>query len=240
MKNKFVNVHIPKTAGSTFGANLSWAVRNFHNLKYNILNVHSLNKHEFNFEGYGRTFSELLPQVSEDGARGITGHYRYRDIVDSLAPIRDDVTLVTFVRDPIKRFISDYYFSSSKRHDGYDDFVASFRSFEDFLSNEYQRKKQSDYLAPSDGADIKTTIDSTITYFDFIGVTENFENDFIELMTAADLVYDLQANQNVNPDKAEMIRTYEKHEGQLREMMREEYELYNAILEHRNLTHLIG
>ena len=238
MKNKFVNVHIPKTAGSTFGANLSWAIGDYHGAGYPLINVHSLNKYEFNYEGYGRTFRELLPQIGEDGARAITGHYRYQDISGSLALMRDEVTLVTFVRDPIMRFISDYYFGSTKRNDGYEDFVSMFSCFEDYMLNDYQLKKQSNFLTPYEGADIKTVIDNAINNFDFIGITENFENDFIELMTAADLDYDLKDNENVNPDKTEMLRTFEKYKDQLRDVMSEEYELYDAILEHRNLSHI--
>ena len=238
MKNKFVNVHIPKTAGSTLIANLSWAIGGYHEADYELINVHSLNKYEYNFEGYGRTFSELLPQIAEEGARAITGHYRYQDISGSLAPLRDEVTLVTFVRDPIMRLISDYYFSSSYRNNGYEQFVSMFSCFEDYLVDDFDMKKQINYLTPYEGADIKTVTDNAINNFDLVGVTENFENDFMELMAATDLNYELTGNLNVNPDKTEMLRTYEKYKDQLRDMMSEEYQLYDAILEHRNLSHI--
>lgn len=235
LNNKFINIHIPKTAGSTFRTNLAYAMGIVHRGKHHLIGVDRGHDHKRYFDGLKGAFKDQLPGILNEGIQVMSGHYRYRDVVKALTPIRGQVSLVTFVRDPAWRMISDYYYSISDRHNASDVFIATYPRFDDYLQNQGQLNKQLDYLCPFEGASVEETIENALFNLDFIGVTENFESDFETLMTAASVEFEIQSPENVNPDRDQMHDAHNKYQDQLRSLLMHEYELYDAILKHRNL-----
>lgn len=235
LQNKFVNIHIPKTAGTTLRSHLSWVLGNVSGGKSKLIGIdQGIDGMEY-FEGLKQAFAQRLPDIMSDGMQVMSGHYRYRDIADLLSPIRDKITLVTFVRDPIGRTLSDYFYSVSSRHSAPEAFVAAYPTFEEYLSNAGQVNKQLNYLRPHDGATVEETIDCATRNLDFIGVTEQFDADFAELMAAAGQPFEHLPRGNVNPDRDAMLDARERHLDQLNEVLKWEYQLFDAIRKHRNI-----
>lgn len=238
LKNKFVNVHIPKTAGSTFRKNMAWSLGpEVQDKAGKVLGIDQPKEGLEYFEGLSAAFADRLPELFQDGLQVISGHYRYRDIADLIAPIRDEISLVTFVRDPIWRTLSDYFYCISDRHDTPEAFLVCYPTLGDYLKNEGEMHKQLEYLRPAQGASVVETMESVISNFDFIGVTERFDADFADLMTSAGLEYKQTGRENVNPNPGEALEAYQTHKDQMNGVLKYEIDFYNAILEYRNLKH---
>ncbi|MGJ8572796.1 MAG: sulfotransferase family 2 domain-containing protein [Hoeflea sp.] len=236
MPTKFVNIHIPKTAGTTLRSHLGWVLGSVSEGRSQVIGIdQGVDGLEY-FEGLREAFALRFPEITSDGMQVISGHYRYRDIADVIAPLRDQLTVVSFVRDPITRTLSDYFYSISDRHSAPEAFVARYPTFEDYLRNEGEMNKQLDYLRPHDGASVEETIECLSSNLDFIGVTEQFDADFAEIMAAAGLDFERLQRSNVNPDRDAMLEARERHMDQLNEALRLEYQIYDAIRKHRNET----
>ena len=88
-------LHIPKTAGTTLNRIIEW--------QYNPLAI-------FTIDPYGiRATAQRLGELSEERRRGlrmVRGHCYYG--LHKLLP--QGATYITMLRDPVKRFLSSYYF----------------------------------------------------------------------------------------------------------------------------------
>ncbi len=235
LKNKIVNIHIPKTAGSSLRSNLCDDVRQLRGGNFGIIGILPPAGCDDYFGGLRASFAEHFPLIFKEGLQFVSGHYRYRDIADLLAPHRAEVTLVTFVRDPIWRTLSDYFYCVSDAHAARDAFVAEYPTFDDYMDVPGQMNKLQDYLCPDESASVNETLQSAIRNFDFIGVTENFENDFKGLMDGLELESAPRNRKNVNPNRSPILEAHAKYQDQLLSVLADEYVLYNGILEHRNL-----
>jgi len=113
----FVFVHIPKTAGTSFRLSL---------IESSIVHCDYGEDSEFTSEGvqthiyHVRNFYELKKQILQNNGEVLTGHFPMNKFAD-FAPVTRQVT---FVREPIKRLISNYNHAVS--HNGYRGNISSF------------------------------------------------------------------------------------------------------------------
>lgn len=126
MQTKFVLVHIPKTAGSTLRANLAWSLGLAHNHTTDIIGIDTPKPGMGYFDGLAAAAKARLPDLMAEDMQVMSGHYRYRDIAPCIADVRAQVSLVTFLRDPVRRTVSDYVYSTSDRHSGQAAFLAAY------------------------------------------------------------------------------------------------------------------
>ncbi|MEM8790937.1 MAG: sulfotransferase family 2 domain-containing protein [Pseudomonadota bacterium] len=234
MRQKLINIHIPKTAGTTLRATLAECVQRAHDGKYRVLGIDPHNDGGSPFEGLKLEARRRLPEIKNPGLQVMSGHYRYRDIAEVIADHRDHVSLVTFVRDPMWRTISDYHYCISDRHPTRDHFVGMYPQFGDYLKSAYETSKQLEYLRPFEGASVSQTVENAVANIDFVGVTEHFDDDVRTLLSAAGIAYVSRDPFNVHPDRSELERTYEKYHDQMQEALEYELDLYRAILEYRD------
>ena len=153
---KLVSIHIPKTAGSSFSQILRRAYG-----KEGLLRAYGM-------RGTPETIDmSLFPDVNKRKIRVVHGHVRYSQVHKITRKNR--AKLITWVRDPVKRVISNYYYSMYRIREGIArperEAIRDYSLLE-YANMEENKNMMSWFLEGTRPDD-----------FFFIGFTENFEED---------------------------------------------------------------
>jgi hypothetical protein len=154
---ELISIHIPKTAGSSLFQLLKKAYGKTSVLKINIPDPS---------DG-----QEIISDEDIDEAQVIHGHLRISDLQDII--LKNDPKIITWLRDPVERVISNYYFSMQRIRAGKarDSKIHTINfSLPEYASLEENRNRASWFL---DGIRIHELF--------FIGLTEYFNADIREL-----------------------------------------------------------
>lgn len=167
-----VFIHIPKTAGSSLSAELDRMRPPYHNI------------HRRYFYGDTVTFSRIedeIDAVVDSGAlpeaRSCSGHFSWTQA----APIRaarPDARTFTFLRDPVKRVISDYRYSRTPTHPTYKETIERFPTIESYIEAPETQDKMARFVMPGDvrtPAEIDAFISS---HYAFVGLLEMYPLSF--------------------------------------------------------------
>lgn len=229
MHNKVIVIHIPKTAGSSLRANLSLAKSSISEGASDLVGIDWPIANLPYFEGLAKHAEQRLPELLSSSFQFMSGHYRYRDIVPVLGALRHQVSLVTFLRDPIKRTISDYLYSSSPRHKGRDAFVADYPTLEAYCKNTGEMNKQFDYMRPFTNAPLDVTIENARRNIDFVGRTEQFDQDYTILVDALGIPDVRRETQNVSPRQDMARDAFETYSDMLHDLLSDDIALCDAL-----------
>lgn len=185
------------------------------------------------FGGLRMAAEQALPQVFEEGMQVMSGHYRYRDITPVLGERRNSVSLVTFLRDPVRRTLSDYYYTLSDKHPDHEALARKFPTFEHYVRQAGEMNKQIDFLQPFESAPLDVTIESALHNLDFIGITESFESDAEQLARSLGASVGAKPAQNVNANRVQAEDAHRKYRDMLEDVLAPEIALYNALSKRR-------
>lgn len=233
MREALVNIHIPKTAGSSLRSLLSDAVKPTQQESLPVIGIDQPDPGMPYFQGLAAHAKRALPQVFQPGVHMLSGHFRYRDIIPVLAERRAQVLLITTLRDPIKRTISDYCYSISAVHDGHEAFTQAYPTFEHYTQNIGEMNKQFDFLKPFANAPLDVTIEHTLDHLDFVGLTERFESDVGQLFDGLGLRRLPQHITNTSPNREQAEHVFSTYHDMLREILAPDIMLYEALAEKR-------
>ena len=167
-----LSVHLPKTAGTSFGAALKQAYGDGYHEDYADLPMqHAAWRRQWRAVG-----SALRPPAIADTVHCIHGHFlplKYRRLL-----ARREASCITWLRDPVERVASHYHYWR-RDYDGGDPaqplrnrVVREEWSFERFALGAELRDVYARYLWRFDPR-----------RFDFIGITERYERDLEHLAT---------------------------------------------------------
>ncbi len=163
---KLISLHIPKTAGTSF----------FHSLKkeYGATKVARVdfNRNQvskINMMPFSKAYVHRNPKV-------IHGHFRI-DQLNELISIKQNVPIITWLRDPVERVISNYYYLSKRLDEELDEKGKGLnilnkmrRSLLEYASAEGSRNRMSKFLSGLKKED-----------FLFVGNVENYNSDIQKL-----------------------------------------------------------
>ena len=113
---RYVHVHIPKTAGMAFSAVLKSRIGNHVHLRW---------------DGGGEHWKELTDEGRVP--RFTTGHIRMHEVYYKRELTLMPLYLVTVVRKPIDRVVSNYNYGRSERHPNWRAFAERFATLEDYV-----------------------------------------------------------------------------------------------------------
>ncbi|MGJ8572794.1 MAG: class I SAM-dependent methyltransferase [Hoeflea sp.] len=229
LKSVIVNVHIPKTAGSNFRRQMFRTLPRVKNGAHLVgVDGGSLTENSYYPELRARA-ETAFAGLSENFVQFVSGHYRYRDVVDLIAPLRDRIILTTVLRDPIDRMVSDYLYCISDVYVPKASFMARYPDFGVYLKDINHQNKQLEYLRPFETATDQETLAAAREAFDFIAITERFDADFENFTKRLGYIPAEPSRHNEGQNKAQAGELREAYADQLAELLAPEYELYNEL-----------
>lgn len=165
---ELLSLHIPKTAGTSF-----------RNILKSVYGADAVVRLDINKDGVTRLNEELYEAPAIPDAKVLHGHYFYENIYKRF-DIQEDVKIITWLRDPVKRVISNYYYLESRLVEILNEEQKNLnilskmqRSLIEYARDDINRNRQSTFLKGIRPEE-----------FDFIGIQENFEDDLIEIAKA--------------------------------------------------------
>jgi len=161
-------VHIPKTAGSSFRNTLAQHLVPEHNI-----NIAGLRGTHSRAEAFRRAIDEFLACDSEQRFVFASGHITMLEVVRIRESLRRPVKLLTMLRDPVQRVISDYRYQCTPAHDGHEAFRAAFPTLESFVGSRRSQNKMFRYLALPDETVAAATA-RIAREFSLVGVAEMY------------------------------------------------------------------
>ncbi len=229
LKSAIVNIHIPKTAGSNFRYQMANLLPPVHN-NAQLIGIDGAGLGGGSYYDHLRTLAKTaLPALSDEYLQFVSGHFRYRDVADVIAPSRAKLILTTVLRDPIDRTVSDYVYCLSDAHPSKDAFTTLYPDFDSYLNNAGQLNKQLDYLRPHDNASVEETLACVLEHFDFVGINERFDADFAKFAMRLGLPIPKRTQQNKGTNKSLADRLRLDHHDKLSELLAPEQALYDGL-----------
>jgi hypothetical protein len=164
-------VHVPKTAGSSFNAELTPLLKPNHHVFIDYTQTAEKPYHTL----YDEAVERFIAQAQDTPLRYATGHINGGHVERIMAAL-PRVRPVTLMRQPVSRFISDYRYQRTPMHPGHEKFRQDFPTIEDYLGQKGEWNKTANYLVPPhirrDGAE--ACIDYVMARYAFVGIQEMY------------------------------------------------------------------
>lgn len=214
---ELISLHIPKTAGTSF--------RNILKSVYGEKEVGWL---DIETNGVVRLNESVYNKNKLPDLKVIHGHFVYKELLNKFE-IKNEYKIITWVRDPVKRVISNFYYLESRLKELLDEEKNNLniisklqRTLMEYARAEINRNRQSKFLAGSNPED-----------FDFIGVYEFFDQELHRLSSVLnwhhipEVPYHNKTAGIIKSHSDEII-------DEIRELNLEDVKLYNEAVKIRN------
>jgi hypothetical protein len=208
MIKKIISIHIPKTAGTTFKTYLEASYKNDIAVistkpVFSRCDKLNISKSTIDID----TYNEYI----------IHGHFTLNELLYD-----NDFFYITWLRDPVERVISHYYYWKHKPDDNIHPIENKIKneelSLEDFAKIPCMRNLQLHFLG-NDG----------VNKINFIGITELFDTSIklLEKKLKKKIIASNIKNQLINPKKEFVTQ---KTKDKIKNLNIEEYTVYNTVL----------
>ncbi len=213
---ELISLHIPKTAGTSFR----------HMLK-EVYGDDQVVRFDINEKGIARLNQQIYEETKLPSVKVIHGHFSFTDIT-SMAYDQQSVKMITWLRNPVSRVISNYFYLEQRLKDLLDEEKNQLnilskmqRSLMEYARAEVNRNRQSKFLR---GADMDA--------FDFIGIQEDFDRDIIALAGALGWS-DLPPVLHHNKTKSERHKLSSDILEEIRDLNKDDVQWYHNVLKMR-------
>jgi len=161
-------VHIPKTAGSSFRGELADLLRPNYNVHIDRdrRSANYAQKIIAATQGFDR-------RLKQRRYRFASGHVPIATLAKHVDGWRD-LKLITMLRDPAMRIISDYRYQTTPAHPPHREFLQRFPTFESYLDAPRMGNRMFKFLRPSRQATLEECIAFIVERFAFVGLVEMY------------------------------------------------------------------
>lgn len=220
-------MHIPKTAGSSFSAEMSARMQPYKNIY--VENASST-----------QPFRILMAQAADDFAAtfklhhwaSASGHLTY-GMLEKVRATIPNLRMITFLRSPEARVVSDYRYQRTPMHPPYQQFIERFPTLESYVLAQHEQNKMTQFIMGL--GNLKTVTEEMViaqagTLFSFIGVLEKYPMSF-------NLSFDLMGHAGLRPSEHQR-KTPDTKETEvqmtrdLRHLIRETNKLDQALFDY--------
>ena len=165
-------IHIPKTAGSSFSQELANVLQPHYNIEVDYRKVTA--------SGAGASFEQMMNAAivafsshpSASRAKFVSGHFKYRSIKD--VKELHGSKLISLVRNPAERLLSDYRFQLSEQHPPREAVRARYPTFRHFISDPINQDVMFKYLCEDMAQTAEECMEFISRTYTFIGVMEMY------------------------------------------------------------------
>lgn len=161
-------IHIPKTAGSSFRRELATTLRP----NYNV-HVDRKRQSEPHHQKILAATQEFNAQLKEQTFRFASGHVPI-SLLKAQVDTWQEFKLITMLRDPAIRTVSDYRYQTTPAHPSHREFIERFPTFEKYLRAPRLSNRMVNFLRPSEDATVEDCIAFVVERFAFVGLVEMY------------------------------------------------------------------
>jgi hypothetical protein len=161
-------VHIPKTAGSSFRRELIDVLSP--NCNIHVDRDRRSEPYAQKIVDATKSFNKRLTQRRY---RFASGHVPIVTLAKHVDGWRD-LKLITMLRDPVTRMISDYRYQTTSAHPTHREFLERYPTFESYLRTEWTRNRMFRFLRPTNQATVEDCIQFLVEDFAFVGLVEMY------------------------------------------------------------------
>jgi hypothetical protein len=169
-------IHVPKTAGSSLRTEIAARLRPDVNVE---VDYHDLSK------PYDQRREEAIDRFAAGDARSCrfaSGHMP-RLLVERVREVRPQLKLITLLRDPVERCLSDFRYQRTPAHPPHREFIQQCPTIKEFVALEKERNKLFKHLRKNWDDGIDQVIADLESGFAFVGLTELYALSFRLLFT---------------------------------------------------------
>lgn len=220
---QLISIHIPKTAGTSFRNSLKVVYGEKEVVRLDI----GLVKQEVKINEQLYYQSEFPP-----GTKVIHGHFSYPLLIENFK-INPDIPVITWLRDPVQRVISNYLYLTKILEDllqeeqkGLNILQKMKRSLKEYALFEGAQNRQSKFLKGLNIEDLK-----------FVGIVEHYDEDINKL--AKILAWEKAPIFNNNRTKKETDFVSKNDIDLIRQLNKEDLNLYEKAIALREKNHWI-
>ncbi len=170
--DRWIFIHIPKTAGSSFREELANVIQPDVNVEIDYRNIDPENQHESFGEAMELAIASFLASPNASRVKLVSGHFRYRDLQRSAGFANSK--LITMLRNPIDRLISDYTFQLSEQHPLHQEVRRRYPSFRHFFTDPANHNVMFNTLCEDRSQSARECLDAMARNFAFVGVQEMY------------------------------------------------------------------
>jgi hypothetical protein len=161
-------LHIPKTAGSSFRASLAAALQPEHNI-----NIDRWRGKILRDPAFRSAIDEFIALDKIKAFRFASGHLKMAEILDIKAAVNRQVNIITMLRNPAERVISEFRYQRTPAHPQYAQFRETFPSLKAFVHDRRSQNKMFRHLSLANES-VEQTIERMQVEFSFVGMVEMY------------------------------------------------------------------
>jgi hypothetical protein len=192
-------LHIPKTAGSSFGTSLVKQLHPNHNI-----NIDGVRGTKPRNAAFADAIDKFITLDKQQPFAFVTGHLLMPEVVRIREVVGRPVRVITMLREPISRVISDYRYQRTPAHTTHEQFRAQYPTIESFVDDRRSQNKMFRFLSLK-GEPPEATIARLEADFAFVGVVERYAQSVraCSKLIGVDLADDTRVR--VNPRKKDDV-----------------------------------
>lgn len=219
-------VHVPKTAGSSLSSEFAADLRPYHNI-----HIDHGDRARPAKERFDSSVAEFLEQAQTKPFRSASGHIWWQHAQAIRKELRG-VRMVTLLRDPLARLVSDYNYQRSPMHPLHEEVIAKTPDFMSFVELPGPQNRMSRHLVPMGmirQQRLEDAVEHVRTHFTFVGLQEQYDLYFrlLTLLTTGQCKV-ASAKKRVNEAKEQVSLTPEQL-ARVRELNSVDFAIYDAM-----------